>query len=158
MSPGLIVPSPSSVTGERTTIISDFHPLSINLLPLLFLTIGTLHCSHAQITLHALSAAIPHALLVLHSLLDILPFPKKHVSHELKSSSVKCFDELKSTGGRKRKSGGDEGETAGDGDGAGTGGDEWEPVLFDEEEPEGAVRVRIKVRTILAFPHVSFSI
>ncbi|KAG7563150.1 hypothetical protein FFLO_01458 [Filobasidium floriforme] len=99
---------------------------------------------HAQITLHALSAAIPHALLVLHSLLDILPFPKKHVSHELKSSSVKCFDELKSTGGRKRKAGGDEGEIVGDADGAGTGGDEWEPVLFDEEEPEGAVRVRIK--------------
>jgi hypothetical protein len=32
------------------------------------------------------------------------------------------------------------------------GGDEWEPVLFDEEEPEDAVRVRIKVRHILAFP------
>lgn len=64
---------------------------------------------------------------------------------------------MKSTGGRKRKTGGDEGETAGDADGAGMVGDEWEPVLFDEEEPEGAVRVRIKVRSILAFPHVSFS-
>lgn len=77
----------------------------------------------------------------------------------MKSSSVKCFDELKSTGGRKRKTGGDEGEIAGDtegagtgGDEAGTGGDEWEPVLFDEEEPEDVVRVRIKVRHILAFP------
>jgi hypothetical protein len=73
----------------------------------------------------------------------------------LKSSSVKCFDELKSTGGRKRKTGGNEGDSTGDGDGAGMGGDEWEPVLFDEEEPEDAVRVRIKVRSILAFPHVS---
>ena len=81
-------------------------------------------------------------------MLDILPFPKKHVSHELKSSSVKCFDEKKSIGGKivssKTKSGGgiknDMVPESGDEEA-----NDWEPVLFDDEEPEGAVRVRVKV-------------
>ena len=85
---------------------------------------------------------------MLHALLDILPFPKKHVSHELKSSSVKCFDEKKSTGGKIVSSKTKLGEGSKNNMVPESGDEEandWEPVLFDDEEPEGAVRVRVKV-------------
>lgn len=86
--------------------------------------------SFATIHLHALSAAIPHSILILHALLDILPFPKRCVTYELKSGSVKCFDEKKSLGGGvvKQKKRAEVGEEQG--------GWEWEPVLFDDEEDE----------------------
>ena len=85
--------------------------------------------SFATIHLHALSAAIPHSILILHSLLDILPFPQRCVSYELKSGSVKCFDEKKSLGGvvvKQKNKQVDSGEQ----------GWEWEPVLFDDDEEE----------------------
>ena len=85
--------------------------------------------SFATIHLHALSAAIPHSILILHSLLDILPFPQRCVSYELKSGSVKCFDEKKSLGGvvvKQKNKQVEQGEQ----------GWEWEPVLFDDEEEE----------------------
>lgn len=46
------------------------------------------------ITLHALSASIPHLFLLLHSLLAILPFPPADVHHAITTSSVKLTDEL----------------------------------------------------------------
>jgi hypothetical protein len=71
-----------------------------------------------EVRLHALSAAIPHAILVLHSLVEILPFPKGCVGWELKSGSVKCFDEKKLEVGGKG------------------GGNGWQPVLFDDDEDD----------------------
>ena len=47
-----------------------------------------------SITLHALSASIPHLFLLLHSLLAILPFPRSTVHHTIKTSSVQLTDEL----------------------------------------------------------------
>lgn len=62
------------------------------------------------------------------------------MGHELVSSSVRCFDERKGTGGKVRSS--SSGTVEGEEEDVG----EWEPVLFDDEEPEGSVRVRIKVK------------
>lgn len=47
-----------------------------------------------SITLHAMSASIPHLFLLLHSLLAILPFPRSTVHHTIKTSSVRLTDEL----------------------------------------------------------------
>ncbi|EIW71619.1 hypothetical protein TREMEDRAFT_60541 [Tremella mesenterica DSM 1558] len=51
---------------------------------------------YTTLTLHALSAAIPHALLLLHALLDILPYPKGSggMWYEIKTGSVECVDEV----------------------------------------------------------------
>lgn len=47
-------------------------------------------------TLHALGAAIPHALLLLHALLDVLPFPSGPggMWYEIVTDSVECVDEV----------------------------------------------------------------
>lgn len=47
-----------------------------------------------HLTLYALSASIPHALLILHALLDILPYPKQYVRYELRTGSIDCVDEM----------------------------------------------------------------
>lgn len=47
-----------------------------------------------QITLHALCVAIPHAVMLLYALVDILPFPKQFIHHEIQTSSVECHDEM----------------------------------------------------------------
>lgn len=47
-----------------------------------------------QITLHALCVAIPHAVMLLYALTDILPFPRQFIHHEIQTSSVECHDEM----------------------------------------------------------------
>lgn len=52
-----------------------------------------------------MSAAIPHAVLLLHALLDVLPFPRgpKGLWYEMRTGSVECVDELeKGTSNGKR--------------------------------------------------------
>ncbi|BEJ10756.1 hypothetical protein CspHIS471_0101780 [Cutaneotrichosporon sp. HIS471] len=51
---------------------------------------------HSHITLYALGAAIPHALLLLHALLDVLPYPAgpNGVWYEMETGSVVCTDEV----------------------------------------------------------------
>ncbi|ORX38293.1 hypothetical protein BD324DRAFT_347728 [Kockovaella imperatae] len=46
------------------------------------------------ITLHAMSAAIPHALILLHSLLDLLPFSQRALWYEIRTGSTECVDEV----------------------------------------------------------------
>ncbi|BEI79685.1 hypothetical protein CcaverHIS002_0102140 [Cutaneotrichosporon cavernicola] len=50
----------------------------------------------SHITLYALGAAIPHALLLLHALLDVLPYPAgpNGVWYEMETGSVVCTDEV----------------------------------------------------------------
>lgn len=47
-------------------------------------------------TLYALSAAIPHALLLLHALMDVLPFPAGPggMWYEIATDTVECIDEM----------------------------------------------------------------
>ncbi|KAL7422387.1 hypothetical protein Q5752_003033 [Cryptotrichosporon argae] len=80
---------------------------------------------YTHITLHALSAAIPHALLLLHTLLDILPYPvgERGMWYEIRTGSVECVDEVGARGGGKawggseaKKADGDAAEGAGDED------------------------------------------
>lgn len=49
---------------------------------------------HSQLTMHAMGAAIPHAMQLLFALLDILPFPRQHMYHEIRTTSVQCVDEV----------------------------------------------------------------
>lgn len=90
-----------------------------------------------SLTLHALSAAIPHATLLLFSLLEILPFPRDFVRYEIKTGTVVCLDEEVGNGGgmkvKKLAMGGagEEGhEEVGEGEEM-----DWEPELFEEERP-----------------------
>jgi hypothetical protein len=57
------------------------------------------------IRLHALAAAIPHALLLLHALLDILPYPQgdKGMWYEIRTGSTECIEEVKPQVGGKGK-------------------------------------------------------
>ena len=41
-----------------------------------------------------MSAAIPHALLLLHALLDLLPYGRNSLSYEIKTGSVECVDDV----------------------------------------------------------------
>ena len=52
---------------------------------------------YTRIRLHALAAAIPHALLLLHALLDILPYPQgdKGMWYEIRTGSTECIEEVK---------------------------------------------------------------
>ncbi len=60
-----------------------------------------------MLRLHAISAAIPQALLLLHALMDILPYPKgeKGMWYEIRTGSLECVDEVsqpaKGKGGKK---------------------------------------------------------
>ena len=59
---------------------------------------------YTTLRLHAISAAIPQALLLLHALMDILPYPKgeKGMWYELRTGSVECVDEVsRGAGGRE---------------------------------------------------------
>ena len=49
-----------------------------------------------MLRLLAIGAAIPQALLLLHALMDILPFPKgeKGMWFEIRTGSVECLDEV----------------------------------------------------------------
>jgi hypothetical protein len=60
---------------------------------------------YTRIRLHALAAAIPHALLLLHALLDILPYPQgdKGMWYEIRTGSTECIEEVKSQAGGKGK-------------------------------------------------------
>ena len=51
---------------------------------------------YTMLRLHAMGAAIPQALLLLHALLDILPYPKgeKGMWYEIHTGSVECIDEV----------------------------------------------------------------
>ena len=106
----------------------------------------TLTRSYTRLTLHALSAAIPQALLLLHALMDILPYPKgpRGLWYEIRTGTVECADEItKSTSSTgKGKEGGkgqdlaatmevDEGEFAGIGD-------------LEVDEPERVVRQKVR--------------
>lgn len=70
---------------------------------------------YTHLTLYALAAAIPHALLLLHSLLDILPYPvgRKGMWYEIRTGSVECVDEIDGNvdvvpgSGKRRAGGGD---------------------------------------------------
>ena len=61
---------------------------------------------YTRIRLHALAAAIPHALLLLHALLDILPYPQgdKGMWYEIRTGSTECIEEVKPQAGGKGKS------------------------------------------------------
>lgn len=49
---------------------------------------------HSQVTIHAMGAAIPHAMQLLFALMEILPFPRQHIYHEIRTTSVQCVDEV----------------------------------------------------------------
>jgi len=57
---------------------------------------------YTRIRLHALAAAIPHALLLLHALLDILPYPQgdKGMWYEIRTGSTECIEEVTKAGGK----------------------------------------------------------
>jgi hypothetical protein len=58
--------------------------------------VGSIIASHSlsHVVLHALCASIPHAMLLLHALLDILPYPKQYVTYEIRTSTTACTDEM----------------------------------------------------------------
>lgn len=60
---------------------------------------------YTRIRLHALAAAIPHAMLLLHALLDILPYPQgeKGMWYEIRTGSTECIDEIRPPASRKGK-------------------------------------------------------
>ena len=103
---------------------------------------------YTRIRLHALAAAIPHALLLLHALLDILPYPQgdKGMWYEIRTGSTECIEEVKAKAGGKDK--GKEVDEAVMGDA--------EEMEFgdiggiEEEEPERISK--LKVCTILHIP------
>jgi hypothetical protein len=70
-----------------------------------------------------LAAAIPHALLLLHALLDILPYPQgdKGMWYEIRTGSTECIEEVTPKVGGKGK---------------GKGKDKAEVVMEDAEEIE----------------------
>lgn len=81
-----------------------------------------------------MAPAIPHALILLQAILDILPYPRSHVRHSIRTASVECFDEV--TIRRPRAGAAEEVE------------DDLPfelPGAYDEEE--GGLRSRLKVRT-----------
>lgn len=60
---------------------------------------------YTRIRLHALAAAIPQALLLLHALLDILPYPQgdKGMWYEIRTGSTECVEEVTPKSGEKGK-------------------------------------------------------
>lgn len=51
---------------------------------------------YTRLRIHALSAAIPQAMMLLHALLDILPYPRspRGLWYEVRTDSVECTDEV----------------------------------------------------------------
>ena len=106
----------------------------------------TLTRSYTRLTLQALSAAIPQALLLLHALMDILPYPKgpRGLWYEIRTGTVECADEItKSTSStNKGKEGGKGQDLAAtmevdEGEFAGIGG-------LEVDEPERVVRQKVR--------------
>ena len=96
---------------------------------------------YARIRLHALAAAIPHALLLLHALLDILPYPQgdKGMWYEIRTGSTECVEEVSSTGTGKGKEKGNADEAmegAEDVDFGDIGG-------IEEDEPERIAKLKV---------------
>lgn len=107
-----------------------------------------------------MAAAIPHAILLLHALLDILPYPRgdKGMWYEIRTGSTECIDEVRPTTSKKKgkeKAVDTEGDVQMDSSAdyavSGQGGAEPEPELdlagigaVVEDEPER--RARLKVR------------
>nr|XP_031863923.1 uncharacterized protein CI109_000567 [Kwoniella shandongensis]KAA5530995.1 hypothetical protein CI109_000567 [Kwoniella shandongensis] len=93
---------------------------------------------YTALRLHALGAAIPQALLLLHALLDLLPYPvgEKGMWYEIKTGSAECVDEVSKDGTDK------EDDIA------------WLNSVGDmeEEEPERKVRVKSTIQIDL---HIS---
>ncbi|KAL1405806.1 hypothetical protein Q8F55_007483 [Vanrija albida] len=54
---------------------------------------------YTQLTLYALGAAIPQAMVLLHAILDVLPYPvgPKGMWYELSTTTVDCTDEVEGT-------------------------------------------------------------
>jgi len=96
---------------------------------------------YTRIRLHALAAAIPHALLLLHALLDILPYPQgdKGMWYEIRTGSTECVEEVSSTGTGKGKEKGNADEAmegAEDVDFGDIGG-------IEEDEPERIAKLKV---------------
>ncbi|KAJ9104659.1 hypothetical protein QFC21_002157 [Naganishia friedmannii] len=87
-----------------------------------------------EITLHALCVAIPHAVMLLYALVDILPYPRQFVHHEIRTESVDCVDEMV----------GVEPVVGGKAKGKGKGKAEEGKVFSIFEEDEGGLRSRTK--------------
>jgi hypothetical protein len=106
---------------------------------------------YTRIRLHAMAAAIPHAILLLHALLDILPYPQgsNGMWYEIRTGSVECVDEVRPS----RKGKGKEKENAADAEGD----VQMVPVSADDdldlagigavEEDEPQIQSRLKVST-----------
>ncbi|KAK4686877.1 hypothetical protein P7C73_g3249, partial [Tremellales sp. Uapishka_1] len=77
---------------------------------------------YTHLTLHAMGAAIPQALILLHALLDLLPFPvgASGMWYDIKTGSVECVDEK----------GDEDGEQIG---------------AMEEKEPERQIRVKSSI-------------
>lgn len=63
-----------------------------------------------------MAAAIPHAILLLHALLDILPYPQgsNGMWYEIRTGSVQCIDEVRpSRKGKEKAEQGDKTDTEG---------------------------------------------
>lgn len=98
---------------------------------------------YTTLRLHAISAAIPQALLLLHALMDILPYPKgeKGMWYELRTGSVECVDEV------SRGAGGREGDKAKAVDGMNLDdhGGMDDIGGMEEDEPEQQFRLKLVV-------------
>lgn len=93
-----------------------------------------------EITLHALCVAIPHAIMLLYALVDILPYPKQFIHHEIRTESVECMDEMVVVDPAAVGKGGN--GKAGKGKGKA---DERGKAFSIFEEDEGGLRSRTKV-------------
>ncbi|WWC71344.1 uncharacterized protein I206_105298 [Kwoniella pini CBS 10737] len=100
---------------------------------------------YSSLRFHAIGAAIPQCLLLLHSLLDILPYPKgeRGMWYEIKTGSVECIDEISQRG--KKSNDEKEGEEEGL---------EWLTDIggVEEDKPERKSRIKSTIQIDL---HIS---
>ncbi|KAJ9113226.1 hypothetical protein QFC22_006065 [Naganishia vaughanmartiniae] len=93
-----------------------------------------------ELTLHALCVAIPHAVMLLYALVDILPYPRRFIHHEIRTESVACLDEMVFVSREEQKAG-----KGGGGNGNGKGkGKEGGKAFSIFEEDEGGLKSRTK--------------
>ncbi|OCF57694.1 hypothetical protein L486_05157 [Kwoniella mangroviensis CBS 10435] len=102
---------------------------------------------YTSLRLHAIGAAIPQALLLLHALLDLLPYPtgEKGMWYEIKTGSVECIDEIPpSTSKISEKEDDAEAEE----------GMEWlkDVGALEEDKPERKIRIKSTIQIDL---HIS---
>ncbi|WWC63545.1 uncharacterized protein I303_106148 [Kwoniella dejecticola CBS 10117] len=104
---------------------------------------------YTSLILHAIGAAIPQCLLLLHALLDVLPYPKgdKGMWYEIKTGSVECIDEVPTVSSTIKKGDNPEGEEVEEGL-------EWLNDFggVEEEKPERQSRIKSTIQVIL---HIS---